>query len=261
MSDFKDNMNELETLIKKSHSTVVFTGAGISTMSGIPDFRGEHGVYTDPWHGMNVEDVLNISFFKSQPEIFYAWAKDVWYHLEDYQPNIVHTVLAHLEKKGYIQGIFTQNIDMLHTRAGSKKVYEVHGSARHHACTRCGKYYTYEQVAPIVRSGKVPHCTDCGGVIKPDIVLYGEPLDSTTLTRAYEMFSACDLCLILGSSMTVQPAATFPSYVRKGKIVIVNAQPTCYDRSATLCFPDLVEVFKELDTFAENVEPRHSFCN
>lgn len=256
LKDFDTDIGQLEQLLEKSHSTVVFTGAGISTMSGIPDFRGAHGVYTDPWHGMQVEQVLDISFFHTHPEIFYAWAKDVWYHLEDYQPNIVHTVLAKLENKGYVQGIFTQNIDMLHTRAGSKKVYEVHGSARHHACTNCGKYYSYAQVAPIVREGKVPRCEACGGVIKPDIVLYGEALDSSILTRAYEMFSACDLCLILGSSMTVQPAASFPSYVRHGKIVIVNAQPTYYDRVAALRFTDLVEVFDKLDTFAEKLTPK-----
>lgn len=255
MNNFNENLKELKSLIEKSHSTVVMSGAGISTLSGIPDFRSTHGIYSDSWNGMNVEQILDIGFFKLHPDIFYAWAKDVWYKLEDYEPNIVHTTLAKLESKGYLDGIFTQNIDMLHTRAGSKKVYEVHGSAKHQYCTNCGEHYDYKDIAPIVLNNEVPHCKRCGGLIKPDIVFYGENLNSSVLMRANHMFSDCDLCLVLGSSLVVQPAASFPIYTARGrgKIVIVNKQPTSMDSLATLHFDDLSELFEALNEFSDTL--------
>lgn len=260
MDKFNDKLLELEDYIKNSHSTVIMSGAGISTLSGIPDFRSSHGIYSDSWNGMNVEEILDIGFFRLHPDVFYAWAKDVWYRLEDYEPNIVHKTLAVLENKGYVDGIFTQNIDMLHTRAGSKKVYEVHGSAKHHYCTQCGEHYDYKDIAPIVRQNKVPYCKRCGGLIKPDIVFYGEGLNSSILMRAEHMFSYCDLCLILGSSLVVQPAASFPfNTIRgKGKIVIVNKQSTSLDSFATLHFDDLNGLFEPLSKFANKLDKKNS---
>lgn len=258
MNNFNNKFNELCSLIKNSKSTVVLSGAGISTMSGIPDFRSTHGVYSDVWNGLNVEEILDIGFFNLHPDVFYAWAKDVWYRLEEYEPNIVHTTLANMEKKGYLDGIFTQNIDMLHTRAGNKKVYEVHGSAKHQYCTQCGEHYDYNTIAKIVLKNQVPYCTRCHGVIKPDIVFYGESLNNTILMRAEHMFSNCDLALVLGSSLVVQPAASFPLYAaqKNKKIVIVNKMPTYLDKYATLHFDNLEELFNPLSDFINNLDKK-----
>jgi len=246
---FQEKFSKLWLLIKESKSTTVFTGAGVSTMSGIPDFRGPHGVYNDPWQGMSVEEIISLPFFRKNPEIFYHWAKDVWYRLENYQPNVVHRVISQLEQRKFIKGIYTQNIDMLHQRAGSKNVYEIHGSPAVHHCTKCNKSYTYSEIAPIVVRGEVPKCKVCGGVIKPDIVLYGESLNSQLLEKAWDEFAHCNLCLVLGSSLTVQPAASLPVLALRGggKVVIVNAQQTSLDASAELHFKDLKQVFEALE--------------
>ena len=255
---FAKKFEILKALIKNSRSTVVLTGAGISTLSGIPDFRSSSGVYATTWKSYQVEEILSISFFKHNPEIFYAWAKEYWYKLDDYKPNTVHTALALLEQKGYLEGLFTQNIDMLHKKAGSRKCYEVHGSAEHHHCTNCNAYYSYHWVAPIVLTGQVPRCTECGSVIKPDIVLYGENLHGITLSRAYEMFNHAQLCLVLGSSLVVQPAASFPAYTvhRGAPLVIVNAQKTSFDGSATLRFTDLRQFSEALEDYLAALEIR-----
>ncbi|ADY13241.1 NAD-dependent protein deacylase [Sphaerochaeta globosa] len=255
---FAKKFEILKALIKNSRSTVVLTGAGISTLSGIPDFRSSSGVYANTWKSYQVEEILSISFFKHNPEIFYEWAKEFWYKLDLYQPNAVHTALALLEQKGYLEGLFTQNIDMLHKKAGSKKCYEVHGSAEHHHCTNCNAYYSYQHVAPLVLAGQVPLCKDCGGVIKPDIVFYGENLDSFILSRAYEMFNHAQLCIVLGSSLVVQPAASFPAYTvhRGAPLVIVNAQKTSFDGSATIKFNDLQQWGQALLPWIETLKPR-----
>ena len=232
---FERKFSEFVNILDSSKKTAVFTGAGVSTLSGIPDFRGKGGVYTHDYDGI---------------DIFYRWAESVWYHLEDYEPNIVHYTLAKMEEKGMLPGgVFTQNIDFMHQRAGSRKVYELHGSARSAYCTNCNAYYTYEQIAPVVRSGDVPRCRSCGGLIKPDIVFYGESLSSDVLKRAEITFSQADLTLVLGSSLTVYPAAAFPQLTRYsgGKIVIVNAQPTSQDKNAVLTFTDLEQFFTALD--------------
>ena len=255
---FNKKMVILESLILNSRKMTVFTGAGVSTLSGIPDFRGKNGLYSGLWHDLPVEQILNISFFEKHPEIFYEWAREFWYHLEDYKPNVVHTTLAKMERMGLVAGLYTQNIDMLHKKAGSRKVYEVHGSAEHHYCHTCNKHYSYGQIAVQVQAGKVPFCSQCGGVVKPNIVFYGENLDSLILSRAYEQFSHSDLCLVLGSSLTVQPAASFPHYATSNgcPLVIVNAQKTSQDGGASLRFEDLQQTFLALDTWLDTLEPR-----
>ena len=252
---FNEKFKYLESLIKESPKIAIFTGAGVSTLSGIPDFRGAHGVYNSPWKGLSVEEILSIDYFYSHPEIFYKWAEEVWYHLEEYKPNIVHNVLARMEEHDLLStGIFTQNIDFLHQRAGSKRVYELHGSAKHSYCTNCHAHYSYEEVAPIVRSGHVPYCKTCSGLIKPDIVFYGEALDSSILKRAEIAFSQADLTLVLGSSLTVYPAASFPKLTAYygGKVVIVNADATAQDESAELTFRDLEQVFSALSKLLDD---------
>lgn len=250
---FEPKFRELVKLIEGSRHMTVFTGAGVSTLSGIPDFRGKHGVYTDPWQGMDVEDIISLDFFAREPGIFYKWAKDVWYRLEDYEPNIVHKTIAQLQEKGFLESVYTQNIDMLHQRAGSSNVFEIHGSPAHHHCTRCHAHYTYQEIAPKVLSDELPIC-HCGGVIKPDIIFYGENLDEDVLDRAWRDFSNTDLCLVLGSSLVVQPAASLPVLAKRNgaDVVIVNAQPTMQDRNATLLFSDLLQTFHALSEYLLN---------
>ncbi|MBO4279569.1 MAG: NAD-dependent protein deacylase [Spirochaetales bacterium] len=251
---FEEKFAHLVKLIEHSHRMTVFTGAGVSTLSGIPDFRGKHGVYNDPWQGMDVEEIISMTFFRREPGIFYKWAKDVWYRLEDYEPNIVHRTLALMQEKRMLEAVYTQNIDMLHQKAGSRNVYEVHGSPEYHHCTRCGARYTYKEIAPIVLRDEVPLCRKCGGVIKPDIIFYEESLNETVLNRAWEDFSRSDLCLVLGSSLTVQPAASLPILARRNgaDIVIVNAQSTPQDSTATLLFKDLLQTFEALDAWLKS---------
>ena len=249
------NIKDLFNLIKGSKYAYAFTGAGVSTLSGIPDFRGVNGVYNTTFEGYNPEEILHIDFFYKHPEIFYAWCKDVWYNLDEYKPNIVHKTLSKLEKIGYINGIITQNIDMLHTRAGSKKIYELHGSSRSAHCTKCNKGFSYNDIAPAIRSSKVPYCDKCKGLIKPDIVLYGEGLDSELLLNVESICKSCDLLLVLGSSLTVQPASILPELVRHygGKVVIINNGATYADDFALMKLDDLKDAFEKLSLLIDNL--------
>ncbi|MDD3942373.1 MAG: Sir2 family NAD-dependent protein deacetylase [Sphaerochaetaceae bacterium] len=240
-------MNLIE-MLRQSRHTVAFTGAGVSTLSGIRDFRGTGGFYTSSYHGMQVEELLSIELFQRDPSLFYAWAREFVYVLDRFSPSVVHTVLAGLESRGMLRTLYTQNIDMLHRKAGSVNVHEVHGSPLHHHCTSCHAVHPYEQVVPAVLAKKVPRCTACGGVVKPDIVFYGEQLDARLLDRAYREMAEADLTLVLGSSLTVQPAASLPmaTYYHGGKLVIINAQPTPLDKFAKLRLEDLKESFEEI---------------
>ena len=245
---FDAKFERFKKLLDGSKRMTVLTGAGVSTLSGIPDFRGQHGVYTDPWMGLPVEEIISLTFFRKNPDIFYKWAKDVWYCLEDYEPNIVHKVVAKLEEKGKTEGVFSQNIDMLHQRAGSRHVYELHGSPEYSYCTECGKSYPYSEMSPIVRRGEVPLCAACGGVIKPNIVFYEESLPQDVLRIANKAFCNTDLCLVLGSSLTVYPVASYPRMaINSGvKVVYVNAQD-CTSYNAF----DFELHFKDLKQFSE----------
>ncbi|MCF0238184.1 MAG: NAD-dependent protein deacylase [Sphaerochaetaceae bacterium] len=248
-SIFNKKFSQFVELLKTKKAITVFTGAGVSTLSGIPDFRGKHGVYNDPWQGLDVEKIISISFFKDNPDIFYKWAKDVWYKLENYEPNIVHKTIAKMEKIGLINGVYTQNIDMLHQKAGSKNVYEVHGSPETHHCFHCQKAFSYEEIASQVVADIMPLCPICKGPIKPDIIFYEENLNEEILNRAFRDFSNSDLTIVLGSSLTVQPAASFPLIAKRNgaDLVIVNGQQTSMDFMATLCFKDLRQTFEALD--------------
>lgn len=240
---------ELKQLLRESKHTIAFTGAGISTLSGIRDFRGKNGVYLEPWHGKPVEEILSLDCFLAEPELFYGWGKEFIYHLDDFHPAAVHRVLARLEEQGRLDSVYTQNIDLLHQKAGSRHVYELHGSPSQHRCLRCRKRFGYREIAPRVLAGEIPHCA-CSGLIKPDIVFYGEALDETLLDRAFREMGKAELLLVLGSSLTVQPAASLPMATWRGggKIVIVNAQPTPLDRYATLRYNDLQTVFGAMET-------------
>ena len=239
-------MKQLLKLLRNSSKTTVFTGAGVSTLSGIPDFRGKNGVYNKLWNGYQVEEILSLDCFLARPDLFYTWAQDFIYRAQEFKPSVVHLVLAEWEKQGLINSIYTQNIDHLHQRAGSRKVYEVHGGAGIHHCLKCQSIYSYDEIYPIVMRGEVPRCV-CKGLIKPDIVFYGENLDELLLQKAFADFGSSELILVLGSSLTVYPAAELPmSAARSGvKTVVCNAQSTQIDSYAVLKYNDLAELFSE----------------
>lgn len=247
-------MNDIDTLInliKNSSQTSVLTGAGISTLSGIKDFRSSNGIYSKKYKKLNIEEILNYDFFFSNPEIFYSWAKDNWYDMEKYEPNIIHTTLKKLQDFNYVNEIFTQNVDMLHTKAKSKNVFEIHGSLKDHYCVKCKEKYSYQYVSKIVKTNKVPRCEKCNGLIKPNIIFYGENLNLSILEHAYSAFKKSDLAIVLGSSLVVQPAASFIMYTinNGGKTVIINNDKTPFDLYATLKMTDLENVFQEINNY------------
>jgi NAD-dependent deacetylase len=234
-------MKELFSLLENSRYCVVLTGAGVSTFSGIPDFRGSSGLYNE----FDADLIFSIDHFKKEPSYFYGHSKDLIYDLEHRQPSIVHRLLSELEGRGVIKTIITQNIDMLHQKAGSKNVIEVHGSPQEHSCLVCGKKYTYEYIAALLRTEEVPTCYECGGLIKPDIIFYGELLKQDVIEKAIEESSKADLLLVLGSTLVVQPAASLPLYTIEngGNLVIVNNMETPLDGYAIELYKDLGDVF------------------
>ena len=240
-------VGQLLDLLHESTSTVAFTGAGVSTASGIRDFRGKNGVYRDTFKGYAVEELFGLPLFEQDPSIFYEWSKDFVYAIDAHRPNIVHRVLADLEAQGLLSAVVTQNIDRLHTLAGSKTVHELHGSPSLHHCLACGRAYPYDAVQPTAHAGRVPRCA-CGGVLKPDIVFYGEPLPEATFQAALDACRRADLLLVLGTSLTVHPAALLPreAYECGARLVIVNADPTPLDPLAILRLPDLTAAFTAL---------------
>ena len=241
----KNDPKRFLELLRAARSAWVFTGAGISTLSGIPDFRGAGGVYSNLWKGRRVEEILSLPCFLKEPELFYDWARGFVYRCGEYAPNIVHKVIARWERQGLIRGVYTQNIDMLHTAAGSVNVMELHGSPAVHRCIRCGARMEYAEAAAVVMAGKIPRCPECGGVMKPAIVFYGENLDGEMLDQAFENMRSADLVLCCGSSLTVNPAAALPAAaLRSGAdLVIVNAGETPLDDYAALRFDDLGSFF------------------
>jgi len=240
-----ENIKELFTLIKEAKHLVALTGAGVSTLSGIRDFRGKNGLYND----MDAERIFDINYFEIDPSYYYNMAGSFIYNLDEKEASIVHIVLGELEKRGYLKALITQNIDLLHQKGGSKNVIEIHGSPSTHYCLRCaGVRVSYEEVAAIVRKGEMPKCPKCGKVIKPAITFFGEQLPADALKQAVTEAQKADLMLVLGTSLTVFPAAGIPQYTLRGggKIVIVNNMPTPLDGRALLHFDDLGSVFEEL---------------
>jgi len=234
-------MKRFISLFRKSKNVVIFTGAGISTLSGIRDFRGADGLYNDP----EADRIFDIGAFWDEPSFYYGKTRQFIYNLEDKEPNIIHTELARWESRGWISGVITQNIDLLHQKAGSRRVIEIHGSPRIHRCRACGSTRTFAEVTEQLRDRPVPLCS-CGGVLKPEITFFGEALPADALDEAMSLAYDSDLMLILGSSLLVQPAASLPLYTLrgKGKIVIVNNQPTPLDGRAALLYSDLKEFFQ-----------------
>jgi NAD-dependent deacetylase len=249
MQDF----SPLFALLEQSKKTVAFTGAGVSTLSGIPDFRGPKGVFAHRWQNWSVEELHDIEVFQAHPDAFYSYAKNSWYAFDTLPVNIVHQVLAELEQQGLLAAIYTQNIDMLHQKAGSRRVEELHGTMAGHHCLQCGRRFPYADIKALVLQDQVPRCPQCQGLIKPDVVFFGEGLDFGMLQRAQRDFTSADLTLVLGSSLTVEPAASLPRLTlhNHGRLVIVNGQPTSLDHRAELCYNDLESVFTALKTWLD----------
>ncbi len=225
---------ELQRLIDNSNRIVFFGGAGVSTESGIPDFRSVDGLYNQKYD-YPPEEILSHTFFERNTEEFYRFYRDKMLCL-DKKPNKAHLKLAELEKAGKLSAVVTQNIDGLHQAAGSKRVYELHGSVLRNYCRKCRKFYTPEYIK---KSEGVPKC-ECGGVIKPDVVLYEEGLDDSVVSGALNAIMQADLLIIAGTSLTVYPAAGFIRYFRGDKIVLINRDSTPFDSQADLVFHDKV---------------------
>lgn len=239
-------MKRLVHLLKESKYCVAFTGAGVSTLSGIADFRGKNGLYTRI--DIDAGKLFDVGYFHRDPSYYYTKSKNFIYNLEQKTPSIVHTELARLEEMGILKAVITQNIDLLHQKAGSKRVIEVHGSPVVHSCLSCGKNWGFEAIAEMVQKDVLPTCDDCGGKIKPEITFFGEALPAQAVEDAVDAAEKADCMLVLGSSLTVQPAASFPVYTLRngGKVVIVNDMETPLDSSAEQRYDDLREVFSYL---------------
>ncbi len=225
------NTEKIEILkkwVSESDNIVFFGGAGVSTESGIPDFRSVDGLYNQKYD-YPPETILSISFFNSKPEEYYKFHRDKL-AMGDAKPNKAHLKLAELEKAGKLKGVITQNIDGLHQAAGSKNVIELHGSLLRAYCTRCSKKYPYELT---YKGDKAPRC-DCNGYIRPDIVFYGEGLDTDNLNNAIKLIRNADVLIVGGTSLAVYPAAGLIDYYRGNKLVLINKSETPYDRYANL---------------------------
>jgi len=239
-------IEELFNKIKNSKHCTAFTGAGVSTLSGIRDFRGKNGLYNDP----DAEKIFDIDYFEKDPAFYYKAAASLIYNIDEKSPSVVHRVLAELEKRGFLKALITQNIDLLHQKAGSTHVIEVHGSPKIHYCLRCaGVRMPFEEAAAIVRAGELPKCPKCGRVLKPAITFFGESLPMDALREATSEAQKSDFMLVLGTSLTVYPAASMPRYAltNGGEIVIVNNMSTPMDNAALFRFDDLGEVFEGLE--------------
>lgn len=223
----------LENILAKTKSLVFFGGAGVSTESGIPDFRSVDGLYHQKFR-YPPEVMLSHSFYESHTaEFFDFYRKKLIVH--GAKPNAAHLRLAKLERQGVCKAVVTQNIDGLHQAAGSQTVYELHGSTLRNYCTRCGKFYPVEFIEQAGGQGDgIPRCTACGGIVKPDVVLYEEGLDEQTLENAVRAIAAADTLIVGGTSLAVYPAAGLLRYFRGDELVVINKQPTPADGMATL---------------------------
>ena len=234
---------KLIDMINSSKSIVFFGGAGVSTESGIPDFRSKDGLYNMKYN-YPPEKILSHSFFVTNTEDFFKFYKEKMNSLK-YKPNTTHYTLVKLEKLGKLKAIITQNIDGLHQKAGSKIVYELHGSVMRNYCLNCGKEYNAEYV--FNSKSIIPKCS-CGGVIKPDVVLYEEPLDNEVYENALKAISNCDMLIIGGTSLAVYPASYLINYFKGKYIVLINKDSTTFDKKADLVINDsLGNVFKKID--------------
>lgn len=235
------SLDSLRNWVQSTQRIVSFGGAGVSTESGIPDFRSQDGLYHQKYD-FPPETILSASFFQQQPEEFFRFYRDKMLPIET-QPNAAHKTLARWEKEGRLAAIITQNIDGLHQKAGSQHVFELHGSIWRNHCLRCGKTYGPEFIRD---HPGIPHCS-CGGFLKPDVVLYEESLDNDCLEGAIQALQNADLLIVGGTSLTVYPAAGLLRYYHGEKLVLINRDETPYDRHADLILRDPIgQIFAQL---------------
>ena len=236
-----DNIEILKQWIVESNHIVFFGGAGVSTESGIKDFRSVDGLYRQKFE-YPPEMIISHSFYLRKPEYFFNFYREKMLPL-GFEPNITHKVLAGWEKEGKMLAVVTQNIDGLHQKAGSKMVLELHGSVLRNYCTRCGKFHSAEFVKEAVG---VPRCA-CGGIVKPDVVLYEESLNQDTIEQSVDAISKADLLIVAGTSLTVYPAAGLINFYRGKRLVLINRDETPFDHQADLVFHDsLGDIFSQL---------------
>ena len=238
-------MNALETLktwVDEARAIVFFGGAGVSTESGIPDFRSVDGLYNQKFE-YPPEEIISHTFYERKPDYFFRFYREKMLPL-DARPNPAHETLARWEREGKLLAVVTQNIDGLHQKAGSRKVYELHGSVHRNYCTKCGKAFPPEYIRDHT---PLPLCDKCGGLIKPDVVLYEESLDEKCITGAVDAISRADLLIVGGTSLTVYPAAGLIRYYRGKRLVLINRDATAYDEEADLVLRDPIgQVFAQL---------------
>ena len=236
-----EQIEKLKQWIAESSRIVFFGGAGVSTESGIKDFRSVDGLYNQKFD-YPPETIISRSFYKQKPEYFFNFYREKMMPL-GFEPNVTHKVLAKWEAEGKLSAVVTQNIDGLHQKAGSKKVFELHGSVLRNYCVRCRKFYPAEFVRD---ADGVPRC-DCGGIVKPDVVLYEENLDGSTIEKSVGAIATADLLIVAGTSLTVYPAAGLINYYRGNRLVLINRDATPYDDRADLVIHDtLGNVFSQL---------------
>ena len=239
--------SDLKRILDGADRIVFFGGAGVSTGSGIPDFRGSGGLYTDE-EGQTVppETILSAAYLARYPEDFFRYYRTHMLY-PDARPNAAHFALAELERRGKLTAVVTQNIDGLHQAAGSGKVLELHGSVLRNYCVHCGRSYP---LSFMLETTGIPHCTCCRGTVRPDIVLYGEGLDGDCFLEAEQAISAADVLLVGGSSLTVQPAASLVGLYRGNHLILINRTPTPYDDRAELVIRDPIETVLPVAVYA-----------
>jgi NAD-dependent deacetylase len=242
-----EKIQQLQKIIDESSSIVFFGGAGVSTESGIPDFRSQDGLYQQQWK-YPPETIISRSFFDANTKEFYRFYREKLI-IRGAEPNITHKKLAELEAAGKLTAIVTQNIDGLHQKAGSKTVFEVHGTVARNFCTHCHKMFTGDEVKELIDKSplRLPECDNCGGLIKPDVVLYEEGLDDEVWAGATRHIREADMLIVGGTSLVVYPAAGLINYYRGSKLVLINKSETPYDHEANLVLHmALGEVFSKV---------------
>jgi NAD-dependent deacetylase len=250
-SELLDAIDFAAELIIGARHAVVLTGAGLSTPSGIPDFRSEG---TGLWSRDEPLEVASLNTFRTHPDVFFQWFRPLASHIFFANPNPAHLALAKLESSGFIQAILTQNIDMLHHKAGSKRILELHGTLRTLTCTQCYKCFGYENyLLPFIENGRIPHCPDCSSILKPDVILFGEQLPQKILFEAQREARACDLIIVIGSSLEVLPVAGLPMQAidRGAHLIIINNCSTYLNVRADIVLPEDVALI--IPAIAERV--------
>ena len=222
MKDFNEQIKTLKDMIEESHTIAFFTGAGISTLSGIPDFRSKNGLYSNRYHGKKPEKILHIKYFNKHPEEFYAFYREKLL-IDNIDPNVIHLFISELQQLGKDVTVVTQNIDGLHEKAGSLKIHNLHGTIHRNYCVDCKKEYDIDYIK---QTDGIPYCKECGGIIRPAITFYGEFLDKETFKQTRLDTKNADLLIVLGTSLVVYPASEIVSHFRGKHLVIINKKRT-----------------------------------